>query len=987
MQKHVIVQSYASEVDEKSVILSEGKCEHQYKWNEAMALKNDNLNLYNEKMTQLIEKYAIETTNVQYICQVCGKILPIEQFIQDGNFDNNTQKFITAYMPADIPLEDMREYAKYPLTIRTFNAFINRVSLILGTNMLVGTTSDIMLERKALVKNIIDIIVKHNSVNIHKNNEERLEYMSKKYHVEKDFDSVYFFELDDSILNFTPDASDTTNEINRLKYNNILLYFILIFITELNGAQITMMNSDKIANIYVFNKYGPKLFGNLQLKKNINGTETIPIIKYPVLCYLLFIISYFFVKYKHWRYSATNTKAFNPVYSKIIINSFVDLFNSIMTDAGKMPNDYVYLLISSKIYTQLSDTLSNNEIINVLKRNHAKYSDKQVDTIPVIPNEDRFDKIIYYIKDSVATILPTRKIPTYKVDSGIQYDNKDNIIYPATNEITDITNCPTGSYHKWRAVGKNIICKICGENGDSDLGKRNRLEDAYYYDLNTIANHRCLTGEKHDFVEKNNKLVCIICHKQSGEKYTRTELDQLSENLHKIDNDNIQKNLNSASINQSMDAADEDLKENLYKLLLDNYKQITKDKLYGQMDMITDKLVDTMIPFIGLDSNLNIDKYPIYLSDNVYIIDHSYNGTPFNEPIMLSKKDNRVIFREDHSFFKTDVYYYTDNRNQIDVFYDAVTLKLIGYKEKQREYIKLNVNAYLQINYSIKDRLHIIGYATKYIDIGDIFIKNNKNIKDSSENFHQILDNLIRAHILKTKLIIDKIESIIYKIKFYHQSDEKNDNSVILPSTRMLDKMVEKYSKIINLNLDNAFLEWNELRNMFVYQPTNWSETNVKIPNLDPHTNIMYVNTDIINYYDLSSNLMIYYLISQLVLILESNNEKLAKTSICQLYIEIINYIYDLYNMERYKNSMELKRFDYIMNGSEMMVDMLKKGQGLTESKELENQLDDNRPDLLEQNESTNEEIDEQEDLKEEADALENDYYAEEEDQDFARED
>ena len=64
------------------------------------------------------------------------------------------------------------------------------------------------------------------------------------------------------------------------------------------------------------------------------------------------------------------------------------------------------------------------------------------------------------------------------------------------------------------------------------------------------------------------------------------------------------------------------------------------------------------------------------------------------------------------------------------------------------------------------------------------------------------------------------------------------------------------------------------------------------------------------------------------------------------------------------------------------------KGQGLTESKELENQLDDNRPDLLDQPELTGEEMDEQEDLKEEAEALdiEGDYYAEE-DQDLAQED
>ena len=107
-----------------------------------------------------------------------------------------------------------------------------------------------------------------------------------------------------------------------------------------------MMSSDKIANIYIYLKYGPKLFGNLLIKSNVNDMETTPIINYPVFCYLIFLLSYFLVnpKYKFWYYPAASTKTFNPVIQKIIINSFIDLFNSIsMDNTGKMPNDYIYL--------------------------------------------------------------------------------------------------------------------------------------------------------------------------------------------------------------------------------------------------------------------------------------------------------------------------------------------------------------------------------------------------------------------------------------------------------------------------------------------------------------------------------------------------------------------------------------------------------------------------------------------------------------------
>ena len=140
----------------------------------------------------------------------------------------------------------------------------------------------------------------------------------------------------------------------------------------------------------------------------------------------------------------------------------------------------------------------------------------------------------------------------------------------------------------------------------------------------------------------------------------------------------------------------------------------------------------------------------------------------------------------------------------------------------------------------------------------------------------------------------------------------------------------------------------------------------------------MFVNIDIINYYDSASNLMVYYLINQLLNILDSNTDRITQINISQLFIETINYIYNLYNIDIFKNSIEIKRFQYLLEGSEMMIDLLKKGQGRSESRELEGHLDDLEPDLIELTAEDKEEI---EDLKEEAEALDidTDYYAEEE--------
>lgn len=198
--------------------------------------------------------------------------------------------------------------------------------------------------------------------------------------------------------------------------------------------------------------------------------------------------------------------------------------------------------------------------------------------------------------------------------------------------------------------------------------------------------------------------------------------------------------------------------------------------------------------------------------------------------------------------------------------------------------------------------------------------------------------------------------------------------------------MISKYFNIIKIfNIgenDKAFDNWNYLRTNFEYQEINWLDTNVR-----PSEN-MYVNSELVNYYDISSSEMMYYLVDQLISIIDSNPEKITRSNLCQMMVEIIMYIYNIYNTDEYKNILEFKRFDYIINGSSVMVDMLRKGQGLEQSKELEQHLDDTEPDIMQDMDGEPQEADELEDLREEAESIdiEGDYFAEE-DEDYAQED
>lgn len=989
IREYTDLKEYANRsIDNKTISGLDLRCKHENEWNELRHLMKVNLNKYNEAATKFMDIYALETTELDFVCKICGQVLPVKQFVQDGTFDNNTQKFITAYVPLDIPLQEMNEYKKYPNIISYIDGKISQLSLITNTNMLVGNTAPVRQKRKGLVKNIIDIILKHSYINIRKNQSEdiRQDFFKKKFNIDVKLDIVYFFELSDNILENSQYVTDTEISIRNLKRNNVLLYLIMMFITELNGTQIAMMFFNKIANIYTYLKYSSKLFGDILIRKNITDMETAPIIQYPVLCYLIYILSYYFIKYKLWHTEKENNKVYDPYYSKIIINSFVDLFNSISMDAGKHLDDYVYSLTVNKLYTQLNTVFKNNDIIDILKKNHINFADRTgISELPVHITDD-FAKTPFLVGVDVVSKPSTTKLLSMKISNGVEFFTEE-ILYPKVETFTDLTNCPVGSSHLWKAVDKDIICQICGEKNTEVHGNVDRTDAVYYYELNVIANRRCLSGSIHDFVEKDGKVVCAICSEGKDKQYTKKELDMLEENINKIEDVTINKLLEGIASVKTKEEREESLQEELINNLNTSYTKAVSGKIYGQYVSFVEKFVDKLENILGANTNLEDKKYPIYLKDDVYIIDHLYDGTVLVEPIIFLQKNNRILFREAHPFFKSDVYYYTDNKTQTDVFYQAITLNMIGYKQKHKDFVSVNnSNNYLKIIPSIQNRILIIGYKTKYIDITDKFDKNKLIYKDANENYFNILDNLIRDRILKIKSIVDKFSSIISKVRNFETSinvedAEAQERIASLKIAETMDKIVNKYGKSIKASDfkedQRIFDDWNILRNKLVYQQVDWMGTIMR-------PGSMYINSENINYYDTTSSLIIYYLLNRLDKLLESS-EKNTKITFAQMLVDIILYIYNLYNIDDFKNNPDIKRFNFILNGSNVLMDLLRQGQGLPKAKELdaifsaEPDLEDITEDIL-----TADQQEELEDLKEEAEALdvEGDYYAEE-DEDY----
>ena len=967
IEKYEILEMYSKSSIEETK--EENHCQHENEWNRIAILKSGNLNKYNIELSRFIEKFVIKSNNFDFICKVCGQLLPMKEYYQDGSFDGSAQRFVTAYIPIDIPLEDISEYRTYSLIIKYLDALIHRFSLITSVTMLMGTTSDARQKRKAMIKSIIDIMIKHNSVNIAKKIDmnERLDFYSKKFNIDKDLDSVYFFELDNSIIDFNDNATANV-ELSKLKYNNMILYFILVFISELNGNQITMMSSDKkIGNIYVYLNYGSKLFDNLLIKKNINDNDTVPITNYPVLCYLIYIISYLLIQYRLWNYQSSNAKKFNPVFMKIIINSLVDLFNSIMIDSGKMQQDYIYSLITGKLYSQLNNVFNNNDIINVIKRNQIAYSSNSYEVSVQTTKES---SKVYSIENPIATPNQPTRIPTFKIGDGIMFPYLMEYHYPKIGKITDVTNCPQGSYHNWDVKGLEVICTICGENIVNVQKSISRLDEAYYYNLNKIAKKRCLQGTFHNFEGKN--FSCSVCGESKDKSCSTKELDILEDNLNKIEDARIEKMLENLLTEKRKKEELEELHEKLEKELIVNYQEEIGDKMYGNMKKIVDKLIKSFEKIFSATSTFDIDSYPVYLDNIIYIIEYNYDGSLLTEPIIVNQQDNIIHFKQDHPFFNIDVYYYTDNRTQIDVFYNAVTLQLLGYKERHKEYVRISEkNVYLKISQSIRERFITIGFDSEYIDV--------KNMGSNTKN---ILTSLIKEHIIKTKEAIDKFVELFNKIIYYIPTKEKEpeETEEIMESTVKMNSLIQKYLPLIaNLELKKkkTFNRWNIFRNSFFFKKTI-EDVNI------PLINDRYIDIEIINHYDISSNIMMYYFINELIELVENQKNPVDKNNISQMIIGILAYVYEIYNTDKYRNSLEYKRFKYMLNASGVAIDIVRKGQTLVIKHEKETSVDDEKPEIddvykVEEGE------DEMEDLKEEAEALdiEVDYFMEE-DQDYA---
>lgn len=929
-----IIETEKDEIEKTDIEKTGAICQHFITWEKMGAIRKKSPNTFNDMLFEFINHFVVVNQEDDHICKSCGTQINLKNYVIDGSYDDEG-RFITFSMPMEIPLEDVPEYEKYRVTIRNLDKIIDRISGISNMPYFIGSSSSVKWRKRGVIKDAIDLLLIHNKnlKNIYK---ERKERVLNSYGINKELTNLFVFELENNIFIYSSKDKDYYKPI---KQNNVLIYLIMLMLLELNDSQIIFMGGDRICNYYFFEKYGFSLFENINIRIN-NKNDTAPINQYKTLCYIIYFVSCMITKYNMW-YSEIETKSekttpdqaqkskkFNPLTQKIIIHTLVDFINSIIEFYGKKKKHYLYEIISLKFIKKLQSTFGNDDILEKIKRIEYKKiitqdgKKKYVTTkIKSIELADSYEPGKYMGTWLFKGCYSAKSYIPKRVFERIRYYNVNNV-----------TNCETGEFHDWKVKGKTFECVRCKEQLDK-LTLNTQLLDKIrekfrYKELAKLANKYCKTGKFHNFVyDASDKCsICTKCNLIDTHTPTEKELDELDKNIVKMKAKIENKHITEFKNKQDKEAKREAKLKGYIGKLKSEYGQ-SKTHREDYFRFLND-LANKFEAIIG--KNININNENTYIRYDTYFIDHDHNGFKLQNPMIIINNDDKIIFKKNHSFFKTDVFYYTNYKiGKIDVFYDSKTKTLLGYKEQNKEFqYSKNTDKHIKINYSIINKLKLLGYSSKFIDISDDVSNLKKYFKDQHNELivKELVSGISRNRIKRLKKVIMDIQRFLYRIKYNYNEDLEQDKEIEKTGFDITDKYKNKLSKM-NIydpvtKKDKAYKFWKAIKYSIFFQ-------NISAKDINLSADEKYFNAEDITEYDYHGNLILYYITREMSRLLDFNNDKFIKTTMVYLFFDIINAAHDEFNIEDLITNFEIKRFNYIMTSNSYIHDIEEKGHGL----------------------------------------------------------
>lgn len=898
-----------------SEIKKDSVCQHYVSWDIMTNFRKSNPNKFIDLINIFTEQYVMENNIKEFVCKSCSQLLKIRDYIMDGEFNKATNKYVIFSSPFIVNLEDLSEYSKLRGTIKNIDKMILMMSV--NSNIVYfndNKSIEHMTRRKNLTKDAIDLILINNK--LHKSKIKERDNIIKKYALTKEYIDTFNFELENNIFVISSKGKDYFKNI---KQNNILSYLTILLLLELNESHIGYMTGDLkgICNYGIYKKFGRDMFANLKIIINKN-MDLDYIQNFPVLCYFIYNISCMLTKYKKWYVKIDEpikdtdktvdivkpkVLKFNPQIQKRIIYTTIDILNSILENSSN--NAHIYSVFNSKYFRKLEFFANKNILERVLGLKKQNVTVNRTDLKPITFLLEGFKDRVYEKQLYKTTQNVVLQMPIKLHDLPSEY-----LINNITNDTT------TGKFNTWTVRGKNKYLE--NQFGTSLLGleikddSKNELTTKFKYSqLLELSEKYCTSGEIHSYTydQKTNKTLCTKCHKENIYKYSHKELDELKNNLEKLQNKDTDthNNINTDSI--------ETKKQHTLTLTLEELSS-----KFGKINNI-DVLIEEIQKVKGI--NIKLANTFINLYDNTYIIDHDHTGHSLDTPIVLSDKDKKINLIKNHSFFGKDVLYYTNYKGKkTDIFYDSVTHVLLGHKVAGKEYetIKKIVKKII-INYSFYNKIKIIGYESSKINVDEKLeqIKEVYSDKLSKEQIHEI----IITDILNYRL--QNLKKIIYEFqRFFYRSKNNYVPTIAITSTQPTNtgKQAIEYNDIeilthkYNKKLNHIILRDKNKKNKVF---ANWKDIDViqidsyKLSHQGNFKSDQHKTIDTSELKDDTNNTILQYIISEILKLISYNQNHIVKSNIIDYSIELIDVLFDMFNNEKKLNNFEIRKFLVIL--------------------------------------------------------------------------
>lgn len=974
-------------------------CQHVISWDKISELKKQGDLKYSNLVYEFMQQFMEINPTQDFICKSCKSSINIRRYILDGAFDNNTQTFVTFSIQIDTPLEDFPEYEKFKTSIKSLDKIIDRICSIINFQGLFGSSYTNRFKRKNIIKDTLDVVLNHNNYLKKSSYLINRDKFIKSYGVNKNISNLYIFELENNIFIYSSKDKDFYKSV---KFNNIISYVIILLILEINDTQVqSLFGNDKLCGYFTYKKIGYTLFDSIQIITN-KSNDLEPIKNYPILCYLIYIISCFITKYNLWadtistESNVIDRKKNFLIIQKSVINTVIEILNTILqVDTKKLNSQKIYLyeIFQNKYYFKLNSIFKDFDLIrkldkayladNFTKQQKQIYGDSsKFDIEPNFSNvHNNFVYDDLYDKYSKKYCLKRLECPFY-----------DRKKFVPMNVISNLTNCIGGEFHDFKAKGKDLVCIKCEQKADQnnlipDSKKIIRERYMILY-LRKLAKKYCPDGQIHKFEynKKTDSTTCLNCKYVKGNaiNLNDNELFKLYDIIEtKLKNNNL-KLLEILSKQNDLNNKEISTISNLFNKIVYKYEKYNSDILKS-----INLLLDTIQKLLG--TNIIINGQTYNLTSNIYIIDYDYLGIKLTTPTIVYENENKFRIIENHPHYKKDVLVYNIQKNtKFELFFDLEEKIYLGYRELNKQFKDFkNNNIKLKINYSIKNMLLLIGFTRQNINIKDFYpeiigmSEDNYNSKFEKFNMENFINKIVSRRfdtVKKLGMVLKKyinrfknnykINIVTFEATFIDKNNKQLTNTYISESANNpLDIVYNEYKKKIEQNIivekknnekELVFLKHINLINLYL------SFDNIKLNKIDIQKFSKKISYEIIIKNDFLTNVVLNYIIDEIIRLVEFNTNKNVKTNIVNFIIEVIHNLFTNTFFEISKFNQELNYFYQILYTSEFyletqnndyMIDAIDYYANQEELKNIDNLDDETKNKLIDDIDNDNEEF------------------------------